>query len=84
MKRLNIKPSSDNLIEQFAHKIRNPMHSMGINLEVIKRELNLPRDHNLAKLKKHLGIVSSELDSMKKIIHDYTEFISKLEDKNRK
>ncbi len=64
---------SSNLIEHFAHKIRNPIHSMGINLEVIKIELNRSNEPNLTKLKKHISIVCSEMDTIKKIIAEFAE-----------
>ena len=71
MKKPEIDKDSTNLIERFAHKIRNPIHSMGINLEVIKIELNRSNDPNLTKLNKHISIVCSELDTIKKMIAEF-------------
>ncbi len=64
---------SSKLIEHFAHKIRNPIHSMGINLEVIKIELNRSNEPNLTKLKKHISIVCSEMDAIKKMVAEFAE-----------
>lgn len=73
MKKPKIDKDSTNLIEHFSHKIRNPIHSMGINLEVIKIELNRSNEPNLTKLKKHISIVCSEMDTIKKIIAEFAE-----------
>jgi len=75
------KTKPDHLIEHFAHKIRNPLHSMGINLEVIKTELNRSKGKNLPKLKKHIDIVTLELDTMKRMIQEFTETDSHLDKK---
>ncbi|MEE9169710.1 MAG: ATP-binding protein [bacterium] len=73
------KSETIDLLEHLAHRIRNPLHSMGINLEVAKGKIRDLPGKTAATVQKHLEIVSSELSTTNEIIRGFTEYISPLE-----
>ena len=69
-------------LELFAHKLKNPLHSVGINLDVLKTRLKkkIPEEKDVFK---HLDIVSSEVKRINVLVIKYFKYL-KLSDKERK
>jgi len=70
-----------NTLELFAHKLKNPLHSVGINLDVLKAKLKkkVPQDKDVFK---HLEIVSSEAQRINILVMKYLDYL-KLNDNER-
>ena len=69
-------------LELFAHKLKNPLHSVGINLEVLRTKLKkkIPQERDIFK---HLEIILSEIQRQNEIVMKYLNYI-KLNDNERK
>lgn len=52
----------ERLADDLAHEIKNPLHSMVINLEVLKRRVSRWSGADATELMRYVGILSSELD----------------------
>ena len=72
-----------NTIELFAHKLKNPLHSIGINLDVLKTKLKkkIPDEKNIFK---HLEIVSSETQRLNEIVLKYLKYLTLSEKEKQK
>ncbi len=67
-------------LELFAHKIKNPVHSVVINLDVLNAKLRKQvKDKSTLK---HLEIVTSEVRRLNDIIANYLNYLNK-SDKDR-
>jgi signal transduction histidine kinase len=53
-----------------SHEIRNPLNSMNINMQILKRELEHPNG-NLEKKKKYYDIIVSEIQRMDNLINNF-------------
>jgi len=53
-----------------AHEVRNPLNSMVINMQILKRELE-KRSGSKQKMLKYLNIVNSEVQRLDDLIRDY-------------
>jgi signal transduction histidine kinase len=53
-----------------SHEIRNPLNSMNINLQILKREIENPRA-NLAKIHKYYDIILSEIQRMDNLVKNF-------------
>ncbi|MCI0495988.1 hypothetical protein L0Z72_13370 [candidate division KSB1 bacterium] len=62
-------------LEIFAHKIRNPIHSVVINLDVLKVKLKKQMKEQ-ADLK-HLEIAASEVKRLSDIVAKYLDYLKK-------
>jgi len=67
-------------LDIFAHKIKNPIHSVVINLDVLKVKLQ-KQIKDQATLK-HLEIANSEVKRLSDIIEKYLKYLN-LSDKER-
>ena len=67
-------------LEIFAHKIRNPIHSVALNLDVLKVKLK-KHIKDQADLK-HLEIAASEVKRLNDIVAKYLDYLKK-SDKER-
>jgi signal transduction histidine kinase len=67
-------------LEIFAHKIRNPIHSVVINLDVLK--VKLQKQVKDQPTLKHLEIANSELKRLSEIAAKYLDYLKK-NDKER-
>lgn len=67
-------------LEIFAHKIKNPIHAVGINLDVLK--IKLQKQGNDQATMKHLEIANSEAKRLSDIIEKYLKYV-KLNEKER-
>jgi nitrogen fixation/metabolism regulation signal transduction histidine kinase len=67
-------------LEIFAHKIRNPIHSVVINLDVLK--VKLQKQVKDQPTLKHLEIANSELKRLSEIVAKYLDYLKK-NDKER-
>ncbi len=67
-------------LEIFAHKIKNPIHSVAINLDVLKVKLQKQNKDQLTM--KHLEIANSEVKRLSGIVEKYLKFLN-LSDKER-
>lgn len=52
----------ERLADDLAHEIKNPLHSMVINLEVLKRRVSRWSGADATELMRYVGILSGELD----------------------
>ncbi len=52
----------ERLADDLAHEIKNPLHSMVINLEVLKRRIGRPGGSEPEELLRYVGVLGSELD----------------------
>lgn len=68
----------------FSHKLKNPVHSIGINLEVIRTKVNKALGEKSGDIQKHLDIVATELSNMNRITHCFSEFLLVKESKKSK
>ena len=67
-------------LEVFAHKIKNPIHSVVINLDVLKVKLQKQvKDQSTLK---HLDIVTSEVKRVGDIVAKYLKYVQ-LSDKEK-
>ena len=53
-----------------SHEIRNPLNSMNINMQILKREIELP-DGDPDKKKKYYDIILSEIQRMDNLINNF-------------
>ncbi len=53
-----------------SHEIRNPLNSMNINMQILKREIERP-DGDLDKKLKYYGIIVSEIQRMDNLINNF-------------
>ncbi len=60
----------------FMHKLKNSLHSSGINLEVVKTKINNLSGKTPIEIQKHLDIVGNELSSMVQLINNFAEFLN--------
>ena len=67
-------------LEIFAHKIKNPIHSVVINLDVLKVKLQ-KQIKDQATLK-HLEIANSEVKRLSDIVEKYLKYLN-LSDKEK-
>jgi signal transduction histidine kinase len=51
----------ERLADDLAHEIKNPLHSMVINLEVLKRRISRVPEENSGELMRYAGILNGEL-----------------------
>lgn len=52
----------ERLTDDLAHEIKNPLHSLVINLEVLRRRISRSSAEEMEDLLRYVGILSSELD----------------------
>ena len=65
----------------FSHKLKNPIHAVMINLDVLK--LKLGKKTSDKDLLKHLTIATKEVQKINEIVKKYFEYL-KFDDKERK
>ncbi len=63
-------------LNSFIHKLKNSLHSTGINLEVVKTKINNISGKTPADIQKHLDIIGSELSNMVQITNNFAEFLN--------
>jgi len=68
-------------LEILSHKLKNNLHAVGINLDVVRIKLkkNCPQEKEILK---HIDIVASESEAIIEKIQKYMKYV-KLDDKNR-
>ena len=54
-----------------AHEIKNPLASIGIHLQLIKKEMNGKRTIEAKKINQYLSIIKEEVDRLNKIVVDF-------------
>ncbi len=69
-----------NSIEILAHKIKNPVHSAIINLDVLKMKLQKQKVDQ--KILKHVEIAVTEVERINRIVQSYFDYLN-LTDKER-
>jgi len=67
-------------LEIFAHKIKNPIHSVVINLDVLK--VKLKKQISDQPTLKHLDIATQEVKRLREIVAKYFDYLNK-SDKER-
>lgn len=67
-------------LEIFAHKIKNPLHAIVINLDVLK--VKLEKQIKDQPTLKHLEIATSEVKRLSDIVAKYMDYLN-LSDKER-
>lgn len=58
----------EQLADDLAHEIKNPLHSMVINLEVLKRRIDRSEREDSADLMRYVGVLGAELDRVNRRI----------------
>jgi len=71
-----------NSLDVFAHKIKNPIHSVVINLDVLK--VKLQKEKADRQTLKHLDIAISEVKRISEIVAKYTNYLQKGDREKRK
>ena len=68
-------------LEIYIHKLRNPLHAAGINLDVLKSKLKkkIPYEKDVFK---HLEIVNSEVERLNTISEKFIKYLN-LSDKKK-
>ena len=76
------KEMSDSL-ELFSHKLKNALHSVGINVEVLKTKIRkkLPGETDLQK---HLEIIKSETERLNTLSMLFLKYLQLPENKRHK
>jgi|GEM_PF-2053740 len=64
------------LIELLAHKVKNPTHAMGLNLEVLRSKLTRSKLPDVAEYQRPLDLVSRELKRLNLIIQRFVEYMT--------
>lgn len=59
------------MASMISHEIRNPLNSMVINLQIIKREIFKANKINIRKINKYYEIVTSEIARIEKLVKDF-------------
>jgi two-component system, sporulation sensor kinase E len=54
-----------------AHEIKNPLGSLSIHIQLIKRALHGKSEVDTAFIERHLGVVDEEIDRLNKIVVDF-------------
>jgi PAS domain S-box-containing protein len=54
-----------------AHEIKNPLGSLSIHIQLIRKALQGKREIEAAFLERHLGVVDEEIDRLNKIVVDF-------------
>ena len=69
-------------LELFHHKLKNQLHAVGINLDVLKTKLRktIPAEKDIFK---HLDLVSEQSHKINDVVIEFIKY-SKLSDKERK
>ena len=62
-------------LELFAHKIKNPIHSVVINLDVLK--VKLQKQVKDQQTLKHLEIATSEVKRLSNMVSTYLNYLKK-------
>lgn len=68
-------------LEIFSHKLKNPLHAAGINLDVLKVKLKKQKVDK--QTLQHLTIVDSEIKRVNQLVQIYFDYL-KLSDKDKK
>ncbi len=58
----------EQLADDLAHEIKNPLHSMVINLEVLKRRIDRSEREDSSDLMRYVGVLGSELERVNRRI----------------
>jgi signal transduction histidine kinase len=71
------------MLDIFAHKLKNPLHGMGINLDVLRAKLRkqFPEDDPVLK---HLEIVTTESRRVQDITLTFLDYLKQSESKRKK
>jgi len=69
-------------LELLSHKLKNPLHSVGINLDVLRVKLKKEKISDKA-IYKHLDIVENESHRIQEIVIKFSKYI-KMSDAKKK
>lgn len=64
------------IIELMAHKVKNPSHSVGLNLEVLRSKVKKSGAGKADDLNKNIDIIDSEMKRLNLIIEKFVEFMT--------
>jgi len=64
-----------NFLELVAHKIKNPLHSMGLNLEALRVKVKKSPQNKSETLLKHIDIIQKEQQQLHKIIQAGIDYL---------
>ncbi len=59
----------------FAHEIRNPLSTIGLNLKMIEEELKEPMSPRERRVQKRLGRLSREVDRLQEILEGFLSYV---------
>ncbi len=69
------------LLEVYSHKLKNPLHGLGINLDVLRNRLRKKFPEN-TDLIKHVDIASKEAERIQEITLTFLNYL-KMSDKDK-
>lgn len=72
--RLDKLSSIGTLASGLAHEIRNPLNAMNVNLDVIREELEDPREDSQKKAKEILTNLSREIEQLNQTLSNFMKF----------
>jgi len=70
-----------NLLDVFSHKLKNPLHGMGLNLDVLRNRLHKQYPDN-PDLLKHVDIAAKEAERLQQITLTFLDYL-KMSDKEK-
>jgi len=70
-------------LEIFSHKLKNPVHSIGIHVDVVKSRLKKSPDTNM-DITKHVDFIASETERLQRMVLNYLEYLNLPEGKRKK
>ncbi|MEO0479941.1 MAG: ATP-binding protein [Planctomycetota bacterium] len=59
----------------FAHEIRNPLSTIGLNLQLVQEDLGESEDPRESRIKRRLGVVESEVKRLNGILEEFLGFV---------
>ncbi|MEE4311992.1 MAG: hypothetical protein V2J62_08965 [candidate division KSB1 bacterium] len=79
---MNIEEINESM-ELFSHKLKNPVHSIGIHVDVVKSKLKKSADSNV-DITKHVDFIASETERLQRIVLNYLEYLNLPDGKRKK
>ena len=68
-------PDYQSYLSAFSHKLKNPIHSIGINLDVVRTKVKKALGEKSEDIQKQLDIVMTELDHIHRLTNCFSEIL---------
>jgi len=60
-------------MDMLAHEIKNPLHSFGLNLDVLRTKVN--KEYEKQDLLKHINILDRESEHLNEVVHGFLHYV---------